>query len=96
MTFGAESSRSRSHVTTTKHNFSSSGLTSITAFGSITVLGSSSSTPLSRRRLVPLHLYHRVGGTSTYKLEGYSVGRVSGMIQDDKGEKESDDKDLGG
>ena len=67
VTFGAESSRSRSHVTTTNHDFTSSGLTSITA------LGSSSSTPLSRRRSVPPHLRHWVGGTSIYKSEGYSV-----------------------
>ena len=33
---------------------------------------------------------------STYKLERYSVGRVSGMIQDDEGEQESDDEDIGG
>ena len=37
--FGAESSQSRSHVTTTNHDFTSSGLTSATA------LGSSLSTP---------------------------------------------------
>ena len=66
---------------TTNHSFTSSGLTSIMA------LGSSSSTPLSRRRSVPPHLRHRVGGTSTYKSEGYSVGRVSGMIRDDEGEQ---------
>ena len=41
-------------------------------------------------------LRHKIGGTSTYKSEGYSVGHVSGMIQDDKGKQESDDKDLGG
>ena len=60
VTFGAESSRSRSHVTTTNHDFTSSGLTSITA------LDSFSSTPLSRRRLIPPHLRHGVGVTSTY------------------------------
>ena len=43
MIFGAESSQSRSHVTITKHDFTSSGLTSITT------LGSSSSTLQSRR-----------------------------------------------
>ena len=72
---------------TTNHSFTSSGLTSIM------VLGSSSSTPLSRRRSVPSHLRHRVGGTSTY---GYSVGRVPGIVRDDEGEQESDDEDLGG
>ena len=75
-------------MTTTNHNFTSSGLTFIV------VLGSSSSTPLSRRRSVPPYLRHRVGGTSTYKW--YSVGRVSGMIRDNEGGQESDDKDLGG
>ena len=75
-------------MTTTKHSFTSSGLTSIM------VLASSSSTPLSRRRSVPPHLGHRIGGTSTYKW--YSVGRVLGMIQDDEGGQESGDKDLGG
>ena len=49
VTLGAESSRSGSHVTTIKHNFTSSGLTSISA------LSSSSSTLLSRRRSVPPH-----------------------------------------
>ena len=77
-------------MTTTNHNFTSSGLTSITA------LDSFSSTPLSRRRLVPLHLRYRVGGTSTYKSEGYSIGRVLGMIRDDEGEQENEDRDLGG
>ena len=67
-------------MTTTNHDFTSSGLTSITA------LSSSSSTPQSRWRSVPPHLCHRVGGTSTYNSEAYSVGRVSGMIQDDKEE----------
>ena len=33
LTFGTESSRSRSYVTTTNHNFTSSGLTSITTLG---------------------------------------------------------------
>ena len=33
VTFGVESSQSRSHVTTINHNFTSSGLTSITALG---------------------------------------------------------------
>ena len=51
---------------------------------------------LSRRRSVLPHLHYRIGGTSTYKLKGYSIGRVLGMIRDDKGEQESDDKDLGG
>ena len=73
-------------MTTTNHSFTSSGLTSIMA------LGFSSSTPLNRRRSVPPHLRHRVGGTSTY---GYSVGRVPGIVRDDEGEQESDDKDLG-
>ena len=41
------------------------------------------------------HLRHRVGGISTYKSEEYSVECVLGMIQDDKGEQKSDDKDLG-
>ena len=77
-------------MTTTNHSFTLSGLTSII------VLGSSSSTPLSRWRLVPPHLRHRVGGTSIYKSEGYSVGRVSGMIRNDKGEQKSDHKDLRG
>ena len=52
--------------------------------------------PLSKRRLISPYLCQRIGGTSTYKLEGYSVRRVSGMIRDDKGEQESEDKDLGG
>ena len=56
-------------------------------------LGSSSSTPLSRRRLVPPHLRHRVGGTSTY---GYFVGRVPGIVQDNKREQKTDDEDLRG
>ena len=43
VTLGAESSQSGSHVTTTNYDFTSSDLTSITA------LGSSSSTPQSRR-----------------------------------------------
>ena len=67
-------------MTTTNHDFNSSGLTSIM------VLGSFSFTPLSRRHLVPPYLYYRVGGMSTYKLEEYSFRRVSGMIQDDKKE----------
>ena len=41
VTLGAESSQSGSHMTTTNHDFISSGLTSITT------LGSSSSTPQS-------------------------------------------------
>ena len=54
--FGAESSQSRSHVTTTNHDFTSTGLTSITA------LGSSSSTLQSRRYVylrkdIPLDAY---------------------------------------
>ena len=52
-----------------------------------------SSTPLSKRRSVPPHLRHRVGGTSTY---GYSVGRIPGIVRDNEGEQESDDEDLGG
>ena len=59
-------------MTIINYSFTSSGLTSIMA------LGSSSFTPLSRRRLVPPHLRHKIGGTSTYKSEEYSVGRVSG------------------
>ena len=51
-------------MTNTNLNLTSSSLTSITA------LGSSSSTPLSRRCSV---IYHRVDGTSTYKSEGYPV-----------------------
>ena len=45
MTFGAESSQSRSHITTTNRDFTSFGLTSITT------LGSSSSTSKSRRNV---------------------------------------------
>ena len=74
-------------MTTTNHSFTSSGLTSIM------VLDFSSSTLLSRRRLVPPHLHYRVGATSTYE---YSVGRVPGIGRNDKGEQESDDKDLKG
>ena len=77
-------------MTTINHNFNSSGLISITA------LGSFSSTSQSRRRLVPPHLCHRIGGTSIYKSEGYFIGRVLGMIRDDKEKQESDDEDLGG
>ena len=77
-------------MTTTNHSFIPSGLTSII------VLGSFLSTPLSKWRLVLLYLCHKVGGISTYKLEGYLFGRISGMIRDDKGEQKSDDKDLGG
>ena len=47
-------------------------------------------------RSIPSYLCQRIGGTSIYKLEGYSVGRISGMIQDDEGEQKSDDEDLGG
>ena len=65
-------------MTTINQNFTSSNLTSIMT------LDSSSSTPLSRRRLVPPHLRHKIGGISTYKSEEYFVGRISGMIQDDK------------
>ena len=54
-------------MTNTNYSFNSSDLTSIMA------LGSSSSMPLSRRRSVPPPLHYRVGDTSTYKLEGYSV-----------------------
>ena len=61
-------------MTTTNHDFTLSGLISIT------VLSSFSSTPLSKGCSVLLHLRHRVGDTSTYKLEGYFVGYVSGMI----------------
>ena len=61
-------------MTTTNYDFNASGLTSITALGSV------SSTPLSMRCSVPLHLCHRVGGMFTYKLEGYSIGRISSMI----------------
>ena len=68
-------------MTTTNHDFTSSGLTSIM------VLGSFSSTPLSRRCSIPLYLRHRVGSTSTYKSEGYFIRHVLGMIQDDKGEQ---------
>ena len=59
-------------------------------------LGSFSFMPLSRRRLFPPYLRHRVDGMSTYKSEGYSVGRILGMIRDDEEKQESDDKDLGG
>ena len=52
MTFRAESSQNGSHMTTINHNFTSSGLTFIRA------LGFFSSTSLSRRCLVPPHLYH--------------------------------------
>ena len=48
---------------------------------------------LSRRRLIPPHLRHRVGGMSTY---GYSIGRVPGIVQDDEGEQGSDDEGQGG
>ena len=51
---------------------------------------------LSLWRLFPSHLCYRVGGTSIYKSERYSVRRVSGIIWDDKEGKESDDEDLGG
>ena len=56
VTFGAESSQSRSHMTTTNHNINSSGLTSITA------LSSSSFMPQSRwyvylRKGIPLDVY---------------------------------------
>ena len=89
VSFEAESSQSRSHVTIINHDFTLSDLTFITT------LNFFSSTPLSRRCLVPLHLCHRVGVTSTYKSEGYSVRHVSGMIQNDKGEQKCDDKNLG-
>ena len=75
-------------MTTTNHNLTSSSLTSITA------LGSSSSTPLSRRRSVICHsrgyVYLQVGRLSRCN------GRVSSMIRDDEGRAESDDEDLGG
>ena len=81
VTFGAESSQSRSHMTTTNYNLTPSSLTSIT------LLGSSSSTPLSRWRSVPPHLpqsrwqvYLQVG--RLFRCNG----RISGMIQDDEGE----------
>ena len=77
-------------MTTTNHTFNSSNLTSITVFSFF------SSTPLSRRRSDFPHLCYRVGDTSTNKLEGYSVRHVLDMIQDDKEEQESDDKDLRG
>ena len=50
VTFGAENSQSKNHVTTTNHNFTLSSLISIT------VLGSSSSTPQRRR-----YVYLQVG-----------------------------------
>ena len=75
-----ESSHNGSHMTTTNHDFT------LSSSSSITTLGSSSSTPLSRRHSVYPHLCHRIGGTSTYNLEKYSVGCVLGMIRDDKGE----------
>ena len=50
MTLGAESFQSVSYVTTTNHNFISSGLTFIT------MLGSSSSTPQSKQ-----YVYLQVG-----------------------------------
>ena len=82
VTFRAESSQSRSHMTTTNHNLTPSSLTSITA------LGSSSSTPLSRWRSVPPHLpqsrryvYLQVG--RLFRCNGC----VSGMIRTDKGEQ---------
>ena len=82
MTFGVESSQSRSHVTTTNHNLTPSSPTSITAFSS------SSSMPLSRWRSVPPHLpqsrwyvYLQVG--RLFRCNG----RVSGMIRDDGGEQ---------
>ena len=78
---------SGSYVTTTNHSFTSSNLISIMA------LGFFSSTPLNRRYL---DLCYRVGNMSIYKSEGYSIRRILGMIQNDKGEQESDDKDLGG
>ena len=89
VTFGVESFGSRSHVTTTNYSFTSSSLISIM------ILDSSSSTPLSIQHLVPLHLRHKVGGTSIYKLEGYSIECILDIIQDEKGEHESNDKDLG-
>ena len=76
VTFGAESSRSRSHVTTTN-------------------LSPPHPVGLPSYCLVLPHLRHRVSGTSTYKLEGYSIGQIPGMIRDDKGEQKSDDEDLG-
>ena len=56
VTFGAKSSQSRNHVTTTNHEFTSTSLTSITT------LGSSSSTPQSRQYVylwkgIPLDAY---------------------------------------
>ena len=75
-------------MTTTNHSFISSDLTFIIAFGYF------SSMPLSKRRLIPFHPHHKVGSTCTYKSKGYSIRRVSSIIQDDKGEQKSDDKDL--
>ena len=60
------------------------------------VLDSSLSMPLSRRYSVSPYLCHRVGGISTYKYKEYFVRRVSGMIQEDKKEQESNDKELRG
>ena len=74
-------------MTTTNHSFTSSGLTSIMALGSLAKL-------LNKRHLVLSHLHYSVSGISTYKSERYSVGHVLGMIRDDKREQESDDKDL--
>ena len=88
-------------MTTTNHSFISSGLTSIDPRVLLKLhycVGGTVS-PYLRHWVggtVLFHLLHRVGGTSIYKSEGYSVRRVSGMIQDDKGGQESDDKDLGG
>ena len=65
-------------MTTTNRNFISFGLTSII------VLDLFSSMPLSRWYSVLSHLRHKVGSTSTHKLEVYSVKRVLGMIQDDE------------
>ena len=79
VTFGAKSSQSRSHVTTIIQDFTLVSLTFIDP----QVL-------LKPRHwvggMVPLQLRHWAGGTSTYKSEGYSVGRVLGMIRDDEGE----------
>ena len=65
-------------MTTTNYNFTSSGLTSII------VLGSSSSTPLSRQ-----YIYLQV--ERVFRCNG----RVSGIIRDDKGKQKSDDENLG-
>ena len=81
VTFGAESSRSIGHVTTIIQDFTLVNLTSINPRVLLKPRHWVGST-------VPFHLHHWAGGTSTYKSEGYSVARVSGMKRDDKGEQE--------